>query len=74
MDDYRFEQRKYKRGDHCIVSFTDKNGVGRSCLCGCGTRIEPNKKHKKRMVRVALKDQLKKMIDDMGMTPTGTET
>lgn len=71
MDDYRFEQRKYRRGDHCI--FTSAT-TGKTVLCGCGTRIGPNKKHKKRMVRVALKDQLKKMIDDMGMTPTGTET
>jgi len=55
MDDYKFEQRKKKRGDYCVFSFTDENGVGRSCLCGCGSRTPPNKKHKTRIVKRALK-------------------
>ena len=63
MDDYRFEQRKKKRGDNCIFSWTDKNGVGRSSLCGCGGRTPPSKKHKTRIVKRSLKRSLLKELN-----------
>ena len=64
MDDYRIEQRKRKRGLHCAFSYIDDNGVGRGCLCGCGWRGSPSKKHKTRIVKRALKKQLMKFIED----------
>lgn len=57
MDDYKFEQRKKKRGIHCAFGFIDQDGVGRSCLCGCGSRTPPSKKHKARIVKRTLKRQ-----------------
>jgi hypothetical protein len=65
MDDYRFEQRKKKRGEHCVFSWTDQNGVGRSCLCGCGSRTPPNKKHKKRIVKRFLKRTFLKDLNSL---------
>lgn len=63
-DDYKFEQRKRKRGEHCVFSFTDQNGVGRSCLCGCGSRTPPNKKHKTRIVKRSLKKAFLRELKD----------
>ena len=55
MDDYKFEQRRKKRGGNCIFPYVDQNGVQRSCLCGCGTRTEQSKKYKTRIVKRSLK-------------------
>lgn len=60
MDEYKFQQRRKKRGDHCVMAWTDKNGVGQSKLCGCGARTPPTKKHKKRIVRRFLQNLLLK--------------
>lgn len=65
MDDYKFQQRRKKRGDNCIFSYIDKAGVGRSCLCGCGARTPPAKKYKTRIVKRALKRQEKLIIDEL---------
>ena len=56
MDDYKLEQRKKKRGGHCVFGFIDPvTKVGRSCLCGCGTRKPVGKKHKARIVKRSIK-------------------
>lgn len=58
MDDYKYEMRRKKRGGHCVFGYIDANGVGRSCLCGCGFRSPPSKKHKRRIVKRTLKENL----------------
>lgn len=55
MDDYRYEQRRKRKGDHCIFACVSADGVERSHLCGCGSRCEPSKKHKNRIAKRALK-------------------
>jgi predicted adenine nucleotide alpha hydrolase (AANH) superfamily ATPase len=65
MDDYRREQRKKKRGSHCIFGVINENGVGISCFCGCGWRGHPNKKHKRRIVKRALKNAFEKEIKNL---------
>jgi hypothetical protein len=64
MDDYKYQQRRKKRGDHCCFERIDEAGVGRSVLCGCGTRNPPNKKHKTRIVKRKVKKDTQKEIDE----------
>ena len=62
MDDYKFEMRRKKRGDHCVIAYTDENRVGKSCLCGCGTRIPPHIKHKRRIIKRKLDRDLLSLL------------
>ena len=64
MDDYKFEQRRKKRGDNCIFAAVDqRTGVEYSVLCGCGCRTPPHKKYQKRIVRRALERKLRQHIN-----------
>jgi len=62
MDDYKYEQRRKKRGGHCCFSYIDSNGVERSTLCRCGNRKPVSKKYKTRIVKRSLKVNLLKDI------------
>lgn len=64
MDNYKFEQRRKTRGAHCVFGYIDESGVGRSCLCGCGWRGQPSKKHKTRIVKRSLKRKLRKIVNE----------
>ncbi len=54
MDEYRFQQRRKKRGLQCLVCKQRTDGTFATGLCGCGHRTPPSKSHKKRIVRRAL--------------------
>ena len=66
MDDYKYEQRKHKRGLFCVFGYIDPiTNVEKSCLCGCGVRTSPNKKHKTRMVKRSLKKKFRDILKDI---------
>lgn len=63
-----------KRGEHCIIDKTKLSsmtpealreyyaGGEYSCsLCGCGTRTPPSVKHRRRIVRRSLQNDLREM-------------
>lgn len=68
MDDYKFQQRRKKRGIHCLCCTDAKNPDGTiqhiSFLCGCGSRTPPDKQQKKKIVRNALKEDFRRELDD----------
>lgn len=59
MNEYKFQMRRKKRGDHCLATWRPEGG-----LCGCGGRNPPLKKHKTRIVKRTLANQLRKEIND----------
>lgn len=65
---YKLEMRKKRRGGHCIFGYTDANGVGRSCFCGCGYREAQTKKFKKRIVRRVLKRRVAQLVRASAMS------
>lgn len=65
MDDYKYEQRKRKRGIQCTLAIHNHiTNSWQTGLCGCGWRGEPGKKHKARIVKRALKKQVEKTIQE----------
>lgn len=69
MDDYKYEQRRKKRGEYCVScgSYVDEK-TGKTIYfgihCGCGDRVPPNKRHKKKIVRRSLKQQLRDRLNE----------
>ena len=62
MNEWKFQQRRKKRGTHCTLHGILEDGTPWGRLCGCGTRTEVSKKHKNRIVKRYLKRQLKKNV------------
>lgn len=67
MNDYKFEMRRKKRGEFCLIDKCQfdgdySRGRSRRGLCGCGTRTPPSKNEKNRLIRRALQRQLRDTI------------
>lgn len=60
MNRYRQIQKSHRRGEYCIAAI----GVY-GLVCGCGTRTEPRKSHKNRIVRRVLKRELEKEMKEL---------
>lgn len=77
MNEYKHQQRRKKRGDHCLVGPYYEEGwmlikgvyywvrLYEGRICGCGSRHAPTKKHKKRIIRRNLKAQLRQEISEV---------
>jgi hypothetical protein len=52
MNEYKYQLRRKKRGQHCLI-----HGSG---LCGCGHRTPPSKKKKTRIVKRTLQQSLRR--------------
>lgn len=59
-NEYKYQQRRRKRGLHCLVGPSACDNYSTGCLCGCGNRTPPGKKHKRRIIRRHLKNEILK--------------
>jgi len=65
MNEWKFQLRRKKRGEHCLVHGIDNEGNHFGSLCGCGNRTPPSKKYKNRIIKRFLNRELEnKKVED----------
>lgn len=64
MNEYKFEQRKKKRGEFCVWAGIATDAKHCSINCDCGSRTPPDKKHRTRIVKRSLKNNLRHIINE----------
>ncbi len=60
MDEWKFQQRRRKRGLHCLVHCVTADGVHHGKLCGCGGRTPPSKRKRARIIKRELARQARR--------------
>lgn len=66
MNEYKYQMRRKKRGQHCLIQYQGESAreCGWGMLCGCGCRTPPSKRKKTRIVKRALQRSFDKELNN----------
>ena len=62
MNEWKYQLKRRKREDRCLINYVDSEGKYHSRLCGCGYHAPPSKRKKVRIVKRILARQLWKEL------------